>query len=110
MAFSRDSRTLATGSNDRTVILWDEADRSGPIRLGRLAGHTKAVESVAFSRDGRTVASGGDDNDGDLVEYGDRADPVQLGQPLTGPHGGRFIRWRSPQMAGHWPAAAGTAA
>ena len=38
--------------------LWDVATRT---EIGRLQGHTAAVESVAFSPGGKTVASGSDD-------------------------------------------------
>ncbi|MBI1916197.1 MAG: PQQ-binding-like beta-propeller repeat protein [Planctomycetes bacterium] len=53
-AFSRDSKTLATGSADRTVRLWDVATGKERAVLG---GHTEAVSSVAFFPDSQTVAS-----------------------------------------------------
>jgi WD40 repeat protein len=55
VAFSSDGRTMASGSMDHTIKLWDLA--SG-LELRTLAGHPRAVASVAFSPDGRTLASG----------------------------------------------------
>jgi len=59
VAFSSDSRTLASGSVDTTVRLWDvDTD----AHKATFAGHTDIVVSVAFSPDGQTLASGSDDN------------------------------------------------
>jgi WD40 repeat protein len=59
VAFSPDGHTLATGSDDHTVRLWNVADPAHSIPLGPpLTGHTNTVKSVVFSPDGRTLASG----------------------------------------------------
>ena len=55
VAFSPDGKTLASGSGDWTIKLWDV--NSGK-EIKTLAGHTDVVESVAFSFDGKNLASG----------------------------------------------------
>ena len=55
IAFSPDGETLASGSWDYTIRLWNVSS----FTLNRtLAGHTSGVTSVAFSSDGKTLASG----------------------------------------------------
>lgn len=59
VAFSPDGRTVASGSMDHTVKLWDA--KSG-AELATLRGHGNPVNSVAFSPNGRTAASGSVDD------------------------------------------------
>jgi WD40 repeat protein len=59
VAFSHDSKTLASASYDNTIKLWDA---STGACTATLEGHTNLANSVAFSHDSKTLASASDDN------------------------------------------------
>ena len=77
VAFSPDGRTVASGSFDKTVKLWDA--QTGALKR-TLTGHTNWVYSVAFSPDGKTLASGSNDNTAKLWD----AQTGALKRTLTG--------------------------
>ena len=71
VAYSPDGTTLASGSADGTVWLWDAVTGQHKITL---VGHKEGVLCVAYSPDGTTLASGSSD------------DTVRLWDARTGEH------------------------
>ncbi|HBL27177.1 MAG TPA: hypothetical protein DD490_10115 [Acidobacteria bacterium] len=59
IAFDPQGKLLGSGSEDRSVKLWDV--RGGKL-LRTLTGHRNSVFCVAFDPQGETLASGSDDN------------------------------------------------
>lgn len=56
VVFSPDGRIVATGSFDRTVILWDTGNGN---RIRTLRGHSGSPWAVACSPDGNSLVSAG---------------------------------------------------
>jgi WD40 repeat protein/serine/threonine protein kinase len=81
MAFSPDSRRIATASFDRTVKLWDMQTGQDVFTL---LGHTSGVVSVGFSPDGNHIVSGG-------IDYTARVwNATPLASGLTAEHDARY--------------------
>ena len=82
VTFSPDGKTLASGSDDNTIVLWDV--ESGQMLGEPLRGHDDSVWSVSFSPDGKTLASGSGD---DTIVLWDVESGQMLGKPLRGHSG-----------------------
>ena len=59
LAFAPDGRTLASGAEDNTIIIWDLISQR---QLKQLRGHASHVFSCAFSPDGQSLLSAGRDS------------------------------------------------
>ena len=54
-----DGKTVATGSADKTIELWNKADTDKPLYT--LTGHTGGITAIDFSVDAKLLASGSSD-------------------------------------------------
>jgi len=95
VAFSKDGRWLASGSQDAMTCLWD-LSAPNPEESPRLMnGHLNAVRSVAFSPDGHWLASGSLDRTARLWNL-EQEDPTINSQVLRGHQGGILTLAFSP--------------
>ena len=82
VAFSPGGHTLASGTNNGTVRLWNVADPVHPEPLAKPLSVGSAVFSVAFSPDGHTLISGNYDGTIRLWNVADPRRPLVIPQTL----------------------------
>ena len=79
VASSPNNKVLASGSDDKTIIIWDVTE--GFSQMQKLEGHTSTVKSVAFSPDSKVLASASTD---ETIRIWDVAEGFSLMKKLEG--------------------------
>ncbi|KAI0044809.1 WD40 repeat-like protein, partial [Auriscalpium vulgare] len=79
VAFSPDSKRIASGSKDSTIRIWDV--KTGETVGVPFTGHKSWVRSVAFSPNGAHIVSGSDD---DTIRIWDSLTGETVAGPFTG--------------------------
>ena len=75
--FSNDCTQIVSGSQDKSVLVWDALTG---VEMKELKGHTGSVDSVAFSSDGAWIVSGSEDKS---VRVWDVSTGVELNRGAT---------------------------
>ncbi|MGW0172823.1 nSTAND1 domain-containing NTPase [Rhodococcus sp. NPDC003322] len=83
ISFRADSAVMATSSDDRSIRLWDMANRAAPVQLPPVhADFGDVVHSVSFAPDGRTLAASSDDGVIRLFDTTDVRAVREIGTPV----------------------------
>jgi WD40 repeat protein len=82
VAFSPRGHTLAVGTTDGLVQLWDVSRLTSPVLRSQPPTDQLGVSCVAFSPDGRTLATASGDDTIELWDVTDPAQPTSPGQPI----------------------------